>query len=243
MNNEHQRIKTAFERFYTGISNTNTKEDLTLDKTTDLLNDFSFICALLYYLVDHNKANMKDLKILDSGCGNGRMLRKLCELGAVRDNCYGVDINQDIIDYAIDNSPRSIHYEVGDIAETKFPDDYFDLVLNLGVLIHILDDNYVAKIARELHRIIKPGGLIFITFTPEGVIWGKDICDITRNFDITNLVKTFGDFQYLGAHNIYSDIYRGYNYLSDILKALENNAINTTYKLIVLKKALTEGAK
>ena len=76
----------------------------------------------------------------------------------------GLGINQAIVQqiYARRSNVRSVL--VDDMARTRLPDASFDLVIAVEVLEHVEDD---ALFVRQVHRVLKPGGIFFMT-TPNG---------------------------------------------------------------------------
>jgi len=239
---EQKRLVDVFDNYYyKDLSETNKKLPISANSILDLFNDFLVMSQVIYSLIDNDKEDLPNMKILDAGCGNGRMLRKMCELGARPFNCTGIDLSHDIVEYARLNSPEGIYYYSGDIKNMPFDNDEYDIILNMGVLIHILDNNYIKEIAKEFYRVLKPGGLIFITVANEGTTWKDEkIQSMTRSFSMDKIKELFDMFECLGIYNAYSDRYQGeYNVsleYSHILKAFEIGAVNASYKLIVLKK-------
>ncbi len=104
-------------------------------------------------------------RALDFGCGCGRMLLHLGEVGA-RIELHGVDID-----------PAAIAWVQANIAWTRcgvndglpplaFPDAHFDLVFNHSVFTH-LDERYQDAWLGELRRVVKPGGHLVLTIAGE----------------------------------------------------------------------------
>jgi len=191
-------------------------------------------------MILHGKEDLPNLKILDAGCGNGRMIRKICDLGAEPYNCSGIDLSEKIIKFAKISSPYGAEFSVGDIKNTQYFKNMFDIIFNLGVLIHIKDNDYIKDIAKEFHRILKPNGLVFITYAKEGSEWGEKIQDITRNFAENEILGLFDMFECVGIYDAYSNYYtakdQGNITLSQVMKAFELGAVDSTYKLLILKK-------
>lgn len=238
---ESKRLNELFDNcYYKGMSSTNRKEPIDDNTILDLFNDFMLTSQIIQSMIANGKENLPNLQILDAGCGNGRILRKLCELGAEPVNCYGMDLSRDIIEYAKENSPPGITYQVRDIKDIFSCDNNLDIIFNLGVLIHIKNNDYIKEIAKEFHRVLKPGGLVFITVARDGSKWNEKVQAITRNFTEDELLNLFDIFQCHSVHNAYSDHYstkeQGNITLSQVMKAFEIGAIDTTYKLFVFKK-------
>jgi ubiquinone/menaquinone biosynthesis C-methylase UbiE len=70
----------------------------------------------------------------------------------------------DLIPKNIDVAQRRFpgcHFTAGDAASTPYADNFFDLALELGVFLQQPDED-VSGIAREMVRILKPGGYILL---------------------------------------------------------------------------------
>jgi len=93
------------------------------------------------------------LRILDMGCGTGAFTARFS-----RDGCevWGIDISSKSIEYAKKKYPN-IHFEVGDIEQTHYENDMFDIIILSGVLHHF--PNF-SPVVEECWRIVKKGGLV-----------------------------------------------------------------------------------
>ena len=119
----------------------------------------------------------KGSKILDLGCGNGRVYELLKDKGI---EYYGLDISEELIKKA----KRSIakgHFIVGDLLHTPYKDGEFDIVLCVATLHHIPSKEAREKAIKEIYRVTKPGGHILLTFW---YFWNKPfyVKQIFRNF-------------------------------------------------------------
>jgi SAM-dependent methyltransferase len=111
-----------------------------------------------------------DRRVLDFGCGAGRVLRHFLPDGT-RGEFWGCDIDERSIRWVQDHLCPPLHaYRCGDVPPLPHPAGYFDLVLALSVLTHITD-SWSAWLV-ELHRILADDGLLLATFMGEGVIQG-----------------------------------------------------------------------
>jgi SAM-dependent methyltransferase len=92
-------------------------------------------------------------RLLDVGCGPGRLLQELREYGW---DVHGVDFSSVAVSRA-----RSVGLDVrqSDLLSTEFATDFFDVVLFSHSLEHVFDP--VATL-REAHRILKPGGRLLL---------------------------------------------------------------------------------
>ena len=102
-------------------------------------------------------------KILDLGCGSGRHLVYLAKRGF---DAYGIDIARHGIKIARDwlkKERLKANLEIGDIyKKLPYKDNFFDAIIGIKTLHHEKIEN-IRKLIKEVKRILKPGGLIFIT--------------------------------------------------------------------------------
>ena len=98
-------------------------------------------------------------KILDLGCGNGRLLDVLQD----KDVHYvGLDSSPRLVQMAQEAHPGQ-EFIVGDIMEVTFPSDTFDKAFAIAFLHHIPSEVMRLNILAEARRILKPEGLLFLT--------------------------------------------------------------------------------
>lgn len=101
-------------------------------------------------------------RVLDFGCGIGRFATPLAE---VFDFYDGVDLNPGALEHAPDLPNASFTY----LSEDKLPfeDDFFDAVVSLTVIQHIVDPEDFSLWTAEIGRVVKPGGYIFVIDDPQ----------------------------------------------------------------------------
>lgn len=100
----------------------------------------------------------KDSRVIDAGCGKGQYVYSLHHQGY---SAYGIDFAPKIID-AIQNAVPEINVREGDVRSMPFPEKFFDGYWSLGVIEHFYFG--YQPILKEMFRVIKPGGYLFITF-------------------------------------------------------------------------------
>lgn len=98
-------------------------------------------------------------KILEVGCGSGKTLASLIELGAQSENLCGVDLLPDRIEEAQSRYPV-LHFQCANAEQLDFPNASFDLILLFTVFSSILDGNMAKSVANEVYRLLKPGGAV-----------------------------------------------------------------------------------
>ena len=100
-------------------------------------------------------------RILDFGCGSGRLIRWLADL-AEGSHIHGVDIQAEHVLWCKQNLQPPFHFAVTTIVpHLPFEDSYFDLIYAGSVFTHI--DDLVDSWLLELRRTLKPGGRLYVT--------------------------------------------------------------------------------
>src|SRR5262245_17087563 len=100
-------------------------------------------------------------RILDFGCGSGRMIRWLRGL-AEKGEIWGVDIQAEHILWCKHHLQPPFHFAVTTIVpHLPFEDRFFDLIYAGSVFTHI--DDLVDSWLLELRRLMKPGGRLYVT--------------------------------------------------------------------------------
>lgn len=101
-------------------------------------------------------------KVLDLGCGVGRNLLYLVEKGF---NTYGIDISPEGVQQTQKMLPLRERSKVskGDVFKPlPYKDNFFDAIVSVQVMQHATEGE-IKKTIKEIFRIIKPGGYIFVT--------------------------------------------------------------------------------
>ncbi|MFC8594770.1 class I SAM-dependent methyltransferase [Streptomyces atroolivaceus] len=101
-------------------------------------------------------------RILDAGCGTGRIAVRLAELGH---HCTGVDIDSSMLAVARRDAPAQ-EWLLGDLArlEDLGLKPGFDLALAAGNVIPLLAPGTESAVVRQLAAALRPGGLLVTGF-------------------------------------------------------------------------------
>ncbi len=148
-----------------------------------------------------NQPKDKLIRIVDLGCGNGDMLRKVTEFG--RKNGYkfellGIDANQATVDYAIKLSTKfpELTFSKEDVLSTEFEKRTYDIAMCTLFLHHFEDDvalNFVKTLLKnstigvlinDLHR----HRLAYYLFN---IITSGIKNKMTRKDGLTSILKAF----------------------------------------------------
>lgn len=98
-------------------------------------------------------------KILDLGCGNGRLL-KLFE--DIKIDYIGVDASEKLIELAKKRHPKA-RFQKADALSLPLPANYFDRVFSIAVFHHIPSEKFRLRFLQEARRVLKPEGLLILT--------------------------------------------------------------------------------
>ncbi len=104
--------------------------------------------------------DLSDLRVLDVGCGTGGFLRQLIGWGAEPGKLAGTEYQEDRLEEARRRTASAVHWHLGDL-DFAGPET-FDLVTVNTVFSSILDDSVRSALAREMWRVLKPGGWCLI---------------------------------------------------------------------------------
>ena len=104
-----------------------------------------------------------DARILDYGCGYGRTCIELSQAG-FRD-VTGIDISREMIARGRREHP-GIDLRVFDGLAIPFADNSFQTCTLLAVLTCIPSDAEQERVVAEIHRVLRPGGLLHVSDYP-----------------------------------------------------------------------------
>jgi SAM-dependent methyltransferase len=99
-------------------------------------------------------------RVLDYGCGYGRVLGLLAEAGYRE--LLGVDASGAMIEKARAQYP-GLSFQKIDPPRVPMPDASFDAVLLFAVLTCIPGDAEQRAVVEEIERILRPGGLLYLS--------------------------------------------------------------------------------
>lgn len=131
------------------------KETERLESTLEIDEDIPWITNLF------KKRGVRN--ILDLGCGAGRILAYLAQKGF---EMYGIDISEEGIKKAKQRLAQMKLYanlRVHSMTERlPYPDNFFNAVISTRTIHHAKIEE-IREIIKEIERVVKPQGLIFIT--------------------------------------------------------------------------------
>lgn len=99
-------------------------------------------------------------RVLDVGCGTGRLAAALAERGA---RVWGVDPSEGMLRQARGNAAGKASFKQAPAESLPFKDGWFERAV-LRLVVHLVDR---PRAFREIRRVLRPGGRIVIaTFAP-----------------------------------------------------------------------------
>ena len=105
--------------------------------------------------------NFTDKRVLDFGCGAGRVLRHF-QAEARKGEFWACDIHRPSVSWLSENLPNCHVFQNQEDAELPIDSNYFDLIYVMSVFTH-LATTWRAWLS-ELRRVLRPGGILLNTF-------------------------------------------------------------------------------
>lgn len=184
--------------------------------------------------------NIDNKKLLDYGCGEGRLSRVLYDLGAI---VYAYDISMNMIKISKKkNNKRKIIYTSDFNSKNVFKKDFYDFVLCFMVLIAIKKDEIDKNLEMIYSVLEKDGHAIFINTNPKAI--GHEFKDFFSEIKEENKKDGYPYKTYFrtskGTFEIV-DYYYSNNYLKDLyqksgFKVIHEKIIEEQFLLHIVKK-------
>ena len=147
----------------------------------------------LAFLAEHTKSGDR---VLDIGCGNGRLFPLIKERGA---RYTGIDYSEGLVGEA-----RRLHpdgdFVVADAVALPFAHNAFDIAYSFATIHHIPGKELRAQFVSEAARVLRPGGTFILTawelwgIRHAGVLLRTGLKSILRliPLDVGDAILTFG---------------------------------------------------
>jgi len=147
--------------------------------------------AIAALLVRLGWTELRDLRLVEVGCGTGTNLVEFLRLGFQPEHLSGIELLDDSATRARAVLPAAVRILVGDAAAMKnsIPPVSQDIVYQATVFSSILDDRFQAELASTMWSWVRPGG---------GVLWydftvGNPSNPDVRGVPIRRVRQLFGD--------------------------------------------------
>ena len=140
-------------------------------------------------------------RILDIGCGNGNMLRKVKDKFRI---LYGIDISPSRVGEAKEKTKDLYPSDISKFkfiegnADNSFPfqDNYFDTIVCIAVIEHVYD---IFSLVREMYRVLKPDGYV-IAEVPNIAYFKHRISLLFGKLPVTSSPYNWQDIGWDGGH-------------------------------------------
>lgn len=172
MNDDDKTLKERYEQFAASRDYNTTASDYQLRELE----------------IDTGAAYMADgMRVLDVGCGLGYAAAQYAKRNDVE--AHGIDYAENMIigakDLLLKNFPEvasRVQFRHASVMELPYPDAHFDVVTSHRCLMALLDWDKQKVALREIHRVLKPGGVLVLM---EGTFEGLDRLNAARGkFDL-----------------------------------------------------------
>ena len=98
--------------------------------------------------------------VLELGCGAGRLTGHLIGVGG---SVHGIDVSSSMVAYCREHHPSGA-FDVADLRDLSAePAQSLDVVVATNNVLDILEDAERRRVLREIRRILKPGGLLWMS--------------------------------------------------------------------------------
>ena len=160
----------------------------------DIVGNYDWHEAFPYEKCLFNGVDPNGLKVVDFGCGPGRMVNRARNYGFAQVD--GIDISEYAIDYARTHFPGSTFYVSSGIDVGFVPDNTYDIAYSTIAIQHIPCKTIRKNILKGLHNCLKPGGLLSIQIayhpTMTAGVWSHDTEHASYDSDFWNAKATNG---------------------------------------------------
>lgn len=116
--------------------------------------------ALIALLRRHLRRPLRELDVLEVGCGSGDNLLELLRLGADPARLVGSELLPARVAAARARLPAALVVHEGDALALPLPAASFDLVLQVTVFSSLLDDAFQQRLAERMWHWLRPGGAL-----------------------------------------------------------------------------------
>jgi SAM-dependent methyltransferase len=138
------------------------------------------------WLKNFDVSEIKNLRLLEIGCGSGQNLMQFIKLGFAPNLLVGNELITERVESAKKILPDSVRIIEGDALAADLPENHFDIVFQSMVFSSILSNDFRIALAQKMWKLVKPGG---------GILWYDFIYNNPKNPDVKGI--PFKEFQML----------------------------------------------
>ena len=124
----------------------------------------------------------ENVSMLDIGCGTGWALGQAARITAGKGSFYGLDLSEKMIEKAKINfkGRENFHFIKANAEEIPLEGNQFDIIICTNSFHHYLHPD---KALREMHRLLKPSGKVYILDPPADLWIARALGKIFHLFD------------------------------------------------------------
>ncbi len=170
---ENKKSKSVAEKWCELLKEQGYEHHISKKRDCRKVKRFSRVWKTIFRNIELDKVSKGNLSVFEVGCGGGIQILAF----ALNDwECVGLDCSREVLERA-----KNYINETGKICGQKLdiklickdflefnPSEKFDLVFNVGVIEHCLDDNERMIFLKKMFELVKPGGYI-ISIVPNGI--------------------------------------------------------------------------
>lgn len=187
-------------------------------------------------IISRQGVNTDELSaILDFGCGVGRTIRNFKSLQQTE--VAGTDYNPKLIDWCKKNLNFANFSKNNLTGKLEYPDNKFDLIYLISVFTHLPEEtqNFWLK---EFKRILKPGGLLYISV--QGTTRINKLTDQEqKDYNDGKMIIRYGKYQgsnVCGAYHSEKYIRNNWSKEFQVLEIISGGAKGSNQDAVLLKK-------
>lgn len=171
------------------------------------------IQGVIKYFIQEIKKRKNTIKVLDAGCGDGRLTCLFNSIERVKEKVvfYGIDISPTEIHFgkSLANflQMNNLNFDIGNVTSLRFSGASFDIVMCLDVIEHLEEP---AKCLSEVFRVLKPGGLGIVTtcnktspFRRLGRLFKHKLAEEKTIEEKENLIRGFPGHGHISVKGLY----------------------------------------
>lgn len=188
------------------------------------------LASLIMSCVSKYKAVTGAHRILDWGCGCGRVIREMMNF-VPPEALTGCDIDTEAIAWDKANIPGPIFDRINPYPPTAYSTGAFDLIYGISVMTH-LDEQTQLSWLEELSRIASPGGIVALSVIGENLRKTNMPADVAKKFHETGFASFVPNYSGMLApfsnEGYYQETYHSLDYIErtwgkffDVLECFE----------------------
>jgi 2-polyprenyl-3-methyl-5-hydroxy-6-metoxy-1,4-benzoquinol methylase len=180
-------------------------------------HNFSVISAGLTSLIitqmQKYKPDFLSSRILDWGCGCGRVISQLLKF-VPPDRLYGCDIDTEAIRWNHQNLRGPTFTRIDPYPPTKYASHFFDSIYGISVMTHLSEETQLLWL-RELKRISAPGAVLALS------VIGRNLRQTNMPVSLADGFKTRGFASWIPAYSQMLDEFSHPEYYQESYHSLE----------------------